>query len=214
MTKSHVITAQTALAAVGLYTDAIDGEFGKGSLYAVQQLLTNVEQASDALAKIDSKEVVPVPPHELANYILSERSLQNLKGVKPDLVKVVKRAIQITSTDFMVNEGLRSRERQSKLVKSGASQTMNSNHLKGAAVDIVPVVNGKADFANWDHYYPLATAMQKAADELGINVRWGGMWALINAKPGNPKEWVASYVAERKAIGKSAFIDGPHFELG
>lgn len=44
------------------------------------------------------------------SYILSQRSLNNLKGVHPNLVKVVKRAIEITGQDFMVIEGVRSRE--------------------------------------------------------------------------------------------------------
>jgi peptidoglycan L-alanyl-D-glutamate endopeptidase CwlK len=50
-------------------------------------------------------------------------------GVHPDLVRVVERAIQITTRDFPVQEGLRTRERQAALVARGASRTMNSRHL-------------------------------------------------------------------------------------
>ena len=71
-------------------------------------------------------------------YKLSQRSLQNLSGVHPDLVAVVKRAIEITEQDFSVIEGIRSIDRQRELVKSGASQPMNSRHLTGHAVDIAP----------------------------------------------------------------------------
>ena len=71
-------------------------------------------------------------------YFLGKRSTDNLKGVHPDLVKVVQRAISITKQDFAVIEGLRSKERQEQLVKEGKSQTTNSRHLTGHAVDIVP----------------------------------------------------------------------------
>ena len=45
-------------------------------------------------------------------YKLSTKSLSNLKGVHPDLVKVVKRAIELTECDFTVTEGLRIKQRQ------------------------------------------------------------------------------------------------------
>ena len=68
-------------------------------------------------------------------FKLSQRSMNNLEGVHEDLVRVVKRALEITEVDFMVLEGLRSVTRQAELVKSGASTTMNSRHLSGKAVD-------------------------------------------------------------------------------
>ena len=60
---------------------------------------------------------------------LGPRSIMRLKGVHPDLVKVVQHAIEITTVDFTVLEGLRSIERQRELVKAGASQTLKSRHL-------------------------------------------------------------------------------------
>ena len=44
------------------------------------------------------------------------------EGVKPDLVKVVKRAIELTTVDFGVIEGVRTEERQKELVAKGALQ--------------------------------------------------------------------------------------------
>ena len=38
------------------------------------------------------------------SFILSQKSLRRLEGVNPDLVKVVKRAIQTTPIDFIVVE--------------------------------------------------------------------------------------------------------------
>ena len=45
-------------------------------------------------------------------YKLSQRSLDRLEGVKPDLINVVKRAIELTTIDFGVIEGVRTEERQ------------------------------------------------------------------------------------------------------
>lgn len=119
-------------------------------------------------------------------YRLSKRSLDRLEGVHPDLVKVVKRAIQITEQDFTVLEGLRTKERQRELVKKGASKTMNSRHLTGHAVDIAPWVNGSVSW-DWEYYYDMADAMLEAAKELGVDLEWGGHW--------------------------KSFKDGPHFQL-
>ncbi len=146
------------------------------------------------------------------SYRLSQRSLDRLKGVDDRLVKVVKRAIEISTQDFAVNEGLRTVERQRQLVKSGASQTMDSRHITGHAVDLVPIINGKVSW-DWRYFYPIAEAMQQAAKELGINVRWGGCWEVVNNKSGTAKSWVDNYGAARRKLGKKAFTDGPHFEL-
>ena len=43
-------------------------------------------------------------------FVLSKLSLGRLEGVNPALVKVVKRAIEITQQDFLVVEGVRSKE--------------------------------------------------------------------------------------------------------
>ena len=61
-------------------------------------------------------------------FKLSKRSLNNLNGVKPQLVEVAKLAIQLTTIDFGVTEGLRTIERQRQLVARGASQTIKSKH--------------------------------------------------------------------------------------
>ena len=116
-------------------------------------------------------------------YHLGNKSLQKLEGVHPDLVKVVKRAIEITEQDFSVIEGLRSIERQRELVNTGASTTMNSRHLTGHAVDIAPYPLSW----DWQYFYPIADAMKDAAQELGIDLEWGGDW--------------------------TSFKDGPHWQL-
>ena len=70
-------------------------------------------------------------------FKLSKRSLGKLEGVKPELVEVVKRAIELTKIDFGVIEGLRTEKRQKELFDKGASKTMNSKHLGGNAVEVI-----------------------------------------------------------------------------
>lgn len=119
-------------------------------------------------------------------FKLGTRSLERLKGVHPDLVKVVKLAIEKSEIDFTVGEGLRTIETQRKYVAEGKSKTMNSRHLTGHAVDLWPLVNGSVTW-DWKYYYPMADAMKKAAKELNITIEWGGDW--------------------------TSFKDGPHFQL-
>lgn len=116
-------------------------------------------------------------------YTLGKRSLQNLSGVHPDLVAVVKLAIEITEQDFSVIEGIRNINRQREFVKSGKSTTMNSRHLTGHAVDIAPWPISW----DWDYFYPIADAMKQAAEELEVDLEWGGDW--------------------------KSFPDGPHYQL-
>jgi peptidoglycan LD-endopeptidase CwlK len=116
-------------------------------------------------------------------YTLGTRSSQRLSGVHPDLVAVVKRAIQITEQDFSVLEGIRNINRQRELFKAGKSTTMNSRHLTGHAVDLAPWPTSW----EWEGFYPIAEAMKQAAEELEVDIVWGGDW--------------------------KSFPDGPHFEL-
>ena len=119
-------------------------------------------------------------------YVLGARSLKRLEGVHPDLVKVVKRAIKITDTDFTVLEGVRTLAKQREYVAAGASKTMNSRHLTGHAVDLGALVGGKVRW-DWPLYHKIAAAMKQAAKDVGVPLEWGGDW--------------------------KKFKDGPHFQL-
>lgn len=135
-------------------------------------------------------------------FKLSQKSIDRLKGVHPDLVRVVNRAIEVTETDFTVSEGLRTLETQKKYVAKGVSKTMNSKHLPqsdgfGHAVDLYPYVNGKVvsdwnvDWLSKDQsrkaWDDVSMAMKRAASEFNVDIQWGGDW--------------------------KSFKDGPHYEL-
>ena len=115
-------------------------------------------------------------------YILGKKSLERLEGVHPDLVKVVKRAIQLTDLDFTVLEGLRTVARQRQLVAAGASKTMNSRHITGHAVDLAPLLNGKVSW-DWPLYHKLAKVVKQAAKDVGVTVEWGGDWRSFRDGP-------------------------------
>src|SRR3990167_5914915 len=122
----------------------------------------------------------------MSSFRLGTTSERNLRGVHPSLVRVVRRAITMTSIDFTVNEGLRSLAQQKLNVKRGVFKTLRSKHLTGHAVDLVPLVNGKKTFA-WPPYFILAPFIKEAARLEGVKVTWGGDWR--------------------------SFKDGPHWEL-
>ena len=150
-------------------------------------------------------------------YALGEKSRKELDGVHPRLVAVVERAIEVTDQDFSVHDGLRTQAEQAVYVRRGVSRTMRSKHLPqpdgyGHAVDLVPYINGKLRW-EWEPIYIIADAVRKAARELRVRVLWGGCWSELtdNLKPVHIL--VDDYVRLRKGIGKTAFVDGPHFEI-
>lgn len=230
MSGSYIKQLQTKLKEAGLYAGEIDGIAGKMTVKAVELAIargicTPAEQKDVTVIHatdptVDGNEhllelsdsMVTLLPKNKPNHTLSELSLSRLKGVNPNLIKVVKRAIEITGVDFRVQEGLRTIEQQREYVRTGKSQTMNSRHLTGHAVDLVAIVDGQVSW-NFNHYYTIAQAIAQASTELGVKIRWGGAWTVITGKNGTPQEWVKAYKAERKRLGKKEFLDGVHFEI-
>jgi peptidoglycan L-alanyl-D-glutamate endopeptidase CwlK len=147
-------------------------------------------------------------------FQLSQRSLDKLDGVKPELVEIVKRAIELTTVDFGVIEGLRTEEEQKTLVEKGASQTMKSKHLTGDAVDLMAYVGGRGCW-ELNVYDEIADAMKTAAIELGTPIRWGAAWTVNDMRnwEGTAEEAMNAYIDIRRAEGRRPFIDAPHFEL-
>ena len=147
-------------------------------------------------------------------FKLSAKSLTNLQGVEERLVRVVQRAIELTTVDFGVIEGLRTEETQRAYVAAGKSQTMASKHLEGKAVDLMAYVAGKPSW-ELNLYDDIADAMKKAAAEQGVAIRWGGAWTVndITKWQGTMASAMNAYIDERRAQKRKPFIDGPHFEL-
>lgn len=124
-------------------------------------------------------------------FRLSNNSLSKLDGVHPHLVRVVKRAIEITPYDFGITEGVRDIERQQQLLKDGKSTTLESRHLiqddgNSHAIDFAVYVNGKI---TWEigYYRKVVQAFMTAAIEEGVQINSGALWRT--------------------------FVDGPHIEL-
>jgi peptidoglycan L-alanyl-D-glutamate endopeptidase CwlK len=147
-------------------------------------------------------------------FVLSQKSIDRLDGVKDQLIDVVTRAIEISTVDFGVTEGLRTTETQRKYVETGKSQTMESKHLTGDAVDLVAYINGQVSW-ELNLYDNLADAMKQAAIEKNVAIRWGAAWNVpdIRMWRGTMEEAMNYYIDERRKQNKRPFIDGPHFEL-
>lgn len=119
-----------------------------------------------------------------------------LNGVHPDLVRVVRRAIEVTTQDFSVAEGLRSAQ-QAQANAAAGTGIANSLHIRqpsgyGHAVDLHPYPLNWKDLAA---FRAVARAMFEAADEFGVLLQWGADWSL-NGKINEPGEW-----------------DFPHFQI-
>lgn len=155
-------------------------------------------------------------------FVLGLKSLAHLDGVDPRLVRVVKRAIQLTTVDFKVIEGLRSDDQACRNWGRGRTAAecraigiaptyaqpaeakvtwlkhpLNTRHRRqangyGGAVDLLPAPYDWKATAPFD---AVAKAMETAARELGVQIRWGADWD----QDGEPRE-----------RGES---DSPHFEL-
>ncbi|PNM24255.1 peptidase M15 [Yersinia enterocolitica] len=132
-----------------------------------------------------------------SNFRFSQRSEGNLKGVNADLVKVVRRALELSTVDFIVIEGIRTVARQQQLYAQGRTTegkivtwTMKSKHIDGNAVDLLPVTG-------WDNlasFKAVSKAIFQAASELGVKITWGADWN------GN-------------GIQEKGETDSPHFEI-
>jgi len=134
-----------------------------------------------------------------ANHKFSKLSKQRLTGVNPKLVQVVQRALELTTQDFSVLEGVRTAQRQRELYQQGRTTpgnivtwTLKSKHIDGVAVDLIPY---PLDWNDTKAFNAIAEAMFKASKELKIPIRWGADWD----QDGKPRE--------------RGETDSPHFEL-
>ena len=133
----------------------------------------------------------------------SQRSLSSLKGIHPDLVKVMTESVKYSPIDFTITDGLRTTAQQQALYAKGrtvpGTRVTNadgirskSNHQAksdgyGYAVDLYAYHSGKVQVNDDKSLKTIAAHIKSVASKLGIKIEWGGNWKSI--------------------------IDYPHFEL-
>lgn len=124
--------------------------------------------------------------------VFSKRSKDNLKGIHPNLIKVMNEAIKETPIDFTITDGLRTVEQQKALYAKGRTKPgrivtkadgirNKSNHQPkadgyGYAVDLYAYYNGSVQVNDDIRLRTIAQHILSTAKKLGISVVWGGHW--------------------------------------
>jgi peptidoglycan L-alanyl-D-glutamate endopeptidase CwlK len=125
---------------------------------------------------------------------LNDASIAKLRGVHPDLVRIVMRCAadwKDADTGFVVTCGIRTLAEQKILKAKGASKTLRSRHIPAAngfshAIDLACTIQGQVRW-DWPLYDSVAKQMKAAAKAENVPLEWGGDW--------------------------KTFKDGPHFQL-
>jgi peptidoglycan L-alanyl-D-glutamate endopeptidase CwlK len=212
MTKAQATEVQARLVAKGYdlgksgkNRDGVDGDYGT---LTHGNLLACIASAPDR----PKPQVATVGNIVFPNF--TDAEARKLAGVHPHLVRVLSTA-RAMGARFRIDATVRTEAEQRRLVNSGASQTMDSRHLTGHAVDLYPLDDVDHDNQpwDWDDFYPLAEQLRAAAEAEGVPIRWGGCWQVVNGTTKSAKALVAEYSAARRAAGRKPFLDGPHFEL-
>ena len=122
------------------------------------------------------------------------KSKANLSECHPDLQKVFNKVIK--SYDCSVIEGYRGKEEQDAAFHSGKStlQYPKSKHNRqpSLATDVIPY---PVDWDDTKQFYHFAGFVQGIAEEMGIQLRWGGDWN------------------SNRLFEDQSFHDLPHYEL-
>mgnify|MGYP003149855128 CR=1 FL=1 len=100
-----------------------------------------------------------------------KRSKERLKGVDVKLVNVLNELVKIM--DVTIIEGLRSKERQEKLLKERKTKTRFSKHIEGKAVDLAPY---PIDWEDRERFHYMGGMIRGIGKQLHTNIRWGGDW--------------------------------------
>jgi len=123
----------------------------------------------------------------------SQRSLDTLKGVHPNLIKLMTEAIKESPVDFTIVQGVRTIEYQQSLYAQGRTAKgkivtnadgvkKKSNHQAksdgyGHAVDLFPFYDGKVQLSDKQVIPKLkliSVHIKAVAKCLGIGITWGG----------------------------------------
>ena len=128
-------------------------------------------------------------------YKYGKSSSDRLATCHPDIQKVFNEVIK--HTDCTIVEGVRSKERQEELVKTGKSKTMNSKHLKqpDGYSHAIDAMQYPIEWENWERNYMFAGFVKGIAASMGIELRLGA-------------DWDGDFTTKDQT-----FHDLPHFEL-
>ena len=128
-------------------------------------------------------------------FRFSQRSIDSLKGVHPAISIVMGAAIQDSPVDFTIVEGVRTTQRQQQLFAQGRTtpgsivtnadgvRTLSNHQAKadglGYAIDLYPFVNGSVQVNDTANLRRVAAHILQKAQQLRINIEWGGNWTSI-----------------------------------
>lgn len=165
-------------------------------------------------------------------YKLGAQSLAHMAGVHPRMTGLVPLALSYSTVDFGCTEKqVRTKAEQRRKVEQGFSKSLNGPHVEkddgfGHAVDLVPWIDGRFQWGDnqWrvktragpviEPFYEIAAAMQRAAIEKGVRIKWGAIWdRCLNDLPLGAKALKAAMEAYKVRHPGPDFVDGPHFEL-
>lgn len=105
-----------------------------------------------------------------------------------NVVKLIQKAWEL-GFSVRLGEVERPLQMQQIYVNTGRSKTLNSQHIKRLAIDLVLLKDGKV--CGREEIKPLGDWWE----DLELDNRWGGNWrGLVDS-------------------GKSKFVDAPHFEM-
>lgn len=147
------------------------------------------------------------------------RHSKKLAGIDRRLEALVLELAESSSVPFALTDGVRTVSEQAALVARGASKTMNSRHLTGHAVDLVPLDERGKPSWHWPSVYVLAAEVARTAQRIGVagDMTWGGAWdrRVSSLEPSRMEHEVSAYVMRSKAQSpkKAVFIDGPHWQI-
>lgn len=143
-------------------------------------------------------------------YVLSEASIEKMKGVHPKLIELMKKAISNSPYDFKIVQGLRTAEYQNSLYQQGRTRlgkivtkldgyNRKSNHQAkadgyGHAVDIAVCgyydrngiyVKYTTDTEMFDNkkLVEISRHVKAVAKEMGLEIVWGGDWKTLYDTP-------------------------------
>ena len=114
-------------------------------------------------------------------FRLGKNSLNNMVGVRSEMVEICHEAIRISTIDFGIPKGggKRTAEYQNDLYMDGKSKcdgyVSKSKHQSGDALDFYAYVDGKASWEK-EHLAIIGAAFLQAAINLGYRIKWGGVW--------------------------------------